>query len=75
MPCKDKEKMLAYRRKCYREHYHKSKPENVKSSSIKHGTIYIQYYKIVKSKTNFIDWMIKINEVQDELVEKIEAIL
>ena len=72
MPYKDKEKMLAYRRKYYREYYHKNKPENVKSSGIKNGTIIIQYYKIVKSKTDFVDWMIKINEVHDELVEKLK---
>ena len=76
MPYKEhKKKMLAYRRKYYRKYYHKNKPENVNLSSIKHGTIIIQYYKIVKSKTDFIDWMIKINEVQDELLEKIEDIL
>ena len=75
MPYKDKLKMLAYKRKYYREYYHKNKPDNVKSSSIKNGTIIIQYYKFVKSKSDFVDWMIKINEVQDELVKINKAIL
>ena len=63
MPYKDKKKMLAYRRRYYKEYYHKIKPKNLKSSSIKHGTLLIKYYKIVKSKTFFIDLIIKINEV------------
>ena len=68
MVYKDKDKLREYQRKYYREYYHKHKPTNVKSSSIKNGTLLIQYHKIMKTKTDFVIWMCKIKEVNDELM-------
>ena len=69
MTYKDKEKMLAYKRKYYREYYKKIKPGTVKSGSIRHGALLIQYHKIVKTKADFISWMCRIKDDQNKLVE------
>ena len=60
MPFKDKETMMSYRRNYYRQYYHKHKPENIKSSSIKNGTLLIQYHKVLKVRSDFVHWMCNI---------------
>ena len=70
MPFKDKETMMSYRRNYYRQYYHKHKPENIKSSSIKNGTLLIQYYKVLKVGGDFGYWMCNIKNVNDEFLEQ-----
>ena len=70
MVYKDKEKEKNYRRQYYREYYHKNKPSSVKSSSIKNGTLLIQYYKVLNTKTDFMYWMLYMKIVIDEFKEK-----
>ena len=70
MPFKDKEAMMIYRRNYYRQYYHKHKPENVKSSSIKNGTLIIQYHKVLKVGSDFVHWMCNIKNVNDEFLER-----
>jgi hypothetical protein len=68
MGYKDKDKLREYQRKYYKEYYHKNKPLNVKTSSIKNGTLILQYHKIMKTRTDFFLWVCKIKEVNDELM-------
>ena len=70
MPFKDKETMMSYRRNYYRQYYHKHKPENIKSSSIKNGTLIIQYHKVLKVGSDFVHWMCNIKNVNDEFLER-----
>ena len=70
MPFKDKEAMMTYRRNYYRQYYHKHKPGNVKSSSIKNATLFIQYHKLLKVGGDFVLWMCNIKRVNDEFLER-----
>ena len=73
MPFKDKEQMLSYRRNYYREYYHKHKASNVKSSSMKNGTLIIQYHKILRYGSDFVLWMCNMKKVNDEFIDRHSA--
>jgi hypothetical protein len=74
MPFKDKETMMSYRRNYYRQYYHKNKPENVKSSSIKNGSLLFQYHKVLKVRSDFVNWMCRIKNVNDEFLDRQSSI-